>query len=124
MPSFLLDTTILIDLLRGRSSAQEYINTLSEKPLLSSLTVAEVYAGMRHQREILLFEALLKDRVVVPINTQIAREGGQYRQQYHPSHGTGIIDALIAATAEKKGAILVTHNKKHFPMLNNVVVPY
>jgi predicted nucleic acid-binding protein len=62
--------------------------------------------------------------VVVPVTAQIAREGGQYHKHYRPSHNTGVVDALIAATAHRKGATLVTHNTKHFPMLENIIVPY
>jgi predicted nucleic acid-binding protein len=34
-----------------------------------------------------------------------------------------LIDALIAATAEQENARLVTLNRKHFPMLSDVLVP-
>lgn len=33
-------------------------------------------------------------------------------------------DVLIAASAELSGARLVTLNRKHFPMLPDVLVPY
>jgi len=36
----------------------------------------------------------------------------------------GLADALIAATADVKQATLVTLNKKHFPMLQDISVPY
>jgi predicted nucleic acid-binding protein len=42
----------------------------------------------------------------------------------HTSHGTGLADALIAASAEAAGATLVTLNRRHFPMLAEVLVPY
>jgi len=35
-----------------------------------------------------------------------------------------IPDALIAATAELHGARVVTRNARHFPMLDDLVVPY
>ena len=47
-----------------------------------------------------------------------------HRREYGKSHGVGLADALIAATAEVVGAQLVTLNKKHFPMLDDVYVPY
>jgi hypothetical protein len=49
---------------------------------------------------------------------------GFFKRDYQPSHGTGIADALIAATAEVHEMRLVTLNEKHFPMLDDVVVPY
>jgi predicted nucleic acid-binding protein len=54
----------------------------------------------------------------------IAKRGGLIRNQYKQSHGTGLHDALIAATAELNDATLITFNRRHFPMLNNLQVPY
>lgn len=54
----------------------------------------------------------------------MARRGGEYRRDYGPSHGTGLADALIAATAEAVGATLVTFNRRHYPMVARVQVPY
>jgi predicted nucleic acid-binding protein len=61
---------------------------------------------------------------MVAVDEAIAVKGGLYRRDYSKSHNTGLADALIAATAEIKNAELVTLNKKHFPMLSNVIVPY
>ncbi|MCA1719025.1 MAG: type II toxin-antitoxin system VapC family toxin, partial [Actinobacteria bacterium] len=47
-----------------------------------------------------------------------------YRRDYGPSHGTGLADALIAATTEETGADLVTFNRRHFPMISRITVPY
>jgi predicted nucleic acid-binding protein len=49
---------------------------------------------------------------------------GSFRRQFARSHGTGLLDALIAATAEAHGARLVTCNARHFPMLADLLVPY
>jgi predicted nucleic acid-binding protein len=46
------------------------------------------------------------------------------RRDYGHSHGTGLADALIAATAEREGAMLVTLNTAHFPMLKRVTAPH
>jgi hypothetical protein len=61
---------------------------------------------------------------VVAVTPEIARLGGLWRRDYGKSHGTGLIDALIAATAEISGCTLATLNEKHFPMLEGVLVPY
>ena len=58
------------------------------------------------------------------VDAAIARRGGSLRRTFRQSHGTGLLDALIAATAEAHGARLVTRNLRHFPMLDDVLVPY
>jgi hypothetical protein len=61
---------------------------------------------------------------VLALDRQPAQRAGLWRRQYGPSHGTGLADALIAASAEAAGATLVTLNRRHFPMLEEVLVPY
>ncbi|HXC24442.1 MAG TPA: PIN domain-containing protein, partial [Gemmatimonadaceae bacterium] len=61
---------------------------------------------------------------VSPVDPEIAEVGGLLRRDFGPSHGTGLVDALIAATARRSGARLVTLNDKHFPMLKHILIPY
>jgi predicted nucleic acid-binding protein len=61
---------------------------------------------------------------VVAIDEMIAMRAGIIRRDFGKSHGTGLADAIIAATAESQNADLVTLNNKHFQMLKNIVVPY
>jgi len=61
---------------------------------------------------------------IIPVSEPIARQGGLLRKAYQPSHGTGLADAIIAATALQSKASLVTCNTKHYPMLEEIIVPY
>lgn len=119
-----LDTDVLIDYLRARPEAVTYIESLTEPLSMSAITVAELYAGVRDGAERAALEAFIRVFLILPINLEIAVKGGLYRRDYSKSHSVGLADALIAATAEQHQATLVTLNNKHFPMLNNVVVPY
>lgn len=48
----LIDTDVLIDFLRGRSQAVAYLeNLIEESVLISSITVAELYSGVREGKE-------------------------------------------------------------------------
>jgi hypothetical protein len=62
--------------------------------------------------------------VVLAVDAEIARRGGELRRRFARSHGTGLLDALIAATAQVHGARLVTRNARHFPMLEDLLVPH
>jgi len=53
-----------------------------------------------------------------------ASVAGLWRRQYGRSHGTGLADALIAASVHAAGASLATLNRRHFPMLANALAPY
>jgi predicted nucleic acid-binding protein len=113
-----------VDYLRGRPQAIAYIDALDDSVLVSSITVAELYAGVREGDERTALDALIGVLEVVDVTAEIACVGGLYRRDYGKSHGVGLADALIAASAESQGASLVTLNARHFPMLRGVVVPY
>lgn len=120
----LIDTDVLVEYLRGRDEAVEYLEGLTPDLHLSVISVAELFAGVKGDEEEKSLNQLLQTFVVLPVTQKAARIGGLYRRDYGPGHGTGLADALIAATAEEAGADLVTFNQRHFPMLSKIVVPY
>ncbi|MHC4458909.1 MAG: PIN domain-containing protein, partial [Planctomycetota bacterium] len=50
--------------------------------------------------------------------------GGLYKRDYGKSHGVGLADAILAATAEAENAELKTLNTEHFPMLKGLRPAY
>jgi predicted nucleic acid-binding protein len=124
MKKRLFDTDVLIEYLRGKDEAQAYIDNISDAVYMSSITMAELYAGVRKGEELKKLEIFIETFEVTNLNKSIAKIGGLYRNQYKPSHGMGLADALIAATAKEIDAQLVTFNTKHFPMLTDVIKPY
>ena len=120
----LIDTDVLIEYLRDRSEAVEYLEGLTSDLYMSVISVAELFAGVRDDEEEKSLEQLLLAFVVLPVTEKTARLGGRYRRDYRGSHGTGLADALIAATSEENGADLVTFNRRHFPMVSKITAPY
>ena len=120
----LVDTDVLVDYLRESPPAVEYLESLREELLTSAVVVAELYAGVREGKERAALNTLLSAFEVVPVSTELAERGGLLRRDYGPKHGTGLADALIAATVLQAGAELATLNAKHFPMVQKVTVPY
>ena len=120
----LLDTDVLIEYLRGQREAIKYLEGLTSDLYLSVISVAELFAGVKSDEEERSLKQFLLAFVVLPVTEKVARRGGIYRRDFRPSHGTGLADALIAATAEENGASLVTFSRRHFPMISSVTVPY
>jgi predicted nucleic acid-binding protein len=120
----LIDTDVLIDYLRGRAPAVEYLEARTETLLISAVTVAELFAGVREGKERTTLSTFLSAFEIVPLDAAIAERGGLFRRDHGKSHGTGLADAPIAATADLRKARLVSLNRKHFPMLKDVLVPY
>jgi predicted nucleic acid-binding protein len=121
---FLIDTDVLIEYLRGRKPAIEYLECLELKPSVSVISVAELYSGVRNKQESDALDLFLQAFDIIEVNLEIARQGGYYRKTYGPSNGIGLADALIAATAGMHDLELVTFNLKHYPMILNVRIPY
>jgi predicted nucleic acid-binding protein len=120
----LIDTDVMIDFLRGNSQAENIIKRNSDNIILSSINVAELYAGVRGEKEQHILDSLISIFHVIPISSTLAKEGGLYKNSYAKSHGIGIADAIIAATVESKNALLKTLNTKHYPMFKNLRPAY
>ena len=118
--SILLDTDVLVDFFRGYSKAVAFVNAHSARIILSSIVVAELYAGVKGDAE----QAALENFVFVPVSVEIAKAGGLYKRDYGKSHGVGLADAILAATAEAENAELKTFNTKHYPMLKGIRPAY
>ena len=56
--------------------------------------------GVRDRREREVLDQLLGLLHTIEISTKITQQAGLWRREYGKSHGTGIIDALIAACAD------------------------
>jgi predicted nucleic acid-binding protein len=120
----LLDTCVMIDVLRGKDAAFAFVSGLEETPALAAVTVTELVAGCRSAKERRQIDQLLSRYIVHNIDRDVASLAGDYVRRYGPSHGTDPIDALIAATAKTHGLRLATLNLKHFPMFAGLIRPY
>jgi len=120
----LIDTDIIIDFLRGFDRAVRYIKSHSEEIVLSVVTVAELYAGVKDNDEYKELDDFIDLFPILQISTEVARIGGLYKREYFKSHGVGLADGLIAASAEIHDAVLKTLNIKHYPMIKGLKLPY
>ena len=93
----LLDTDVLIDFLRATPTAVEWLEEISERTFISSITVGELCAGVREGRERETLDAFVRTFEVLPVDEVIARRGGLLRRDFGRSHGVGLPDALLAA---------------------------
>lgn len=120
----LIDSDVLIDYLRGEARAAAFLEEHPETLMISAISVAELFSGVREGNERKALNTFLLAFEAVPVDAGVAERGGLYRREFGKSHGTGLADALIAASAVESQAQLVTLNTKRFPMLQDVLVPY
>jgi len=115
----LLDTDILIEVLRQRDAAilaqWRRITGGTQPVLYTPVTAAELWHGLRPGEEAAALE-VLGTLICVPLNDDIGRRAGDYLRRFHRSHGLALGDALIAAAAAVHGCALWTRKRKHYPM--------
>jgi predicted nucleic acid-binding protein len=120
----ILDTDVLVDFLRGHSKAVDFVNANDARIILSSIVVAELYAGVKGDADEETLEDFISLFRVVPVSAEIAKAGGLYKRNYGKSHGVGLADAILAATVELENAEFKTLNIKHYPMLKRLRPAY
>ena len=115
-----LDTNILIDHLNGVEQAEEELARYDER-VISIVTWIEVLAGAPFGQETALLRGILADFVIVPLSQEIGFRAADIRR----SRRLRLPDAIILATAQHLGCLLVTRNTRDFPADGvNVHNPY
>jgi predicted nucleic acid-binding protein len=115
----LLDTNILIDVLRGEARALAWLE-LQERPKISVISWIEVLVGCRED-ESGPVQAWLESFPRLPLDDAIALETVRLRQR----HGLKIPDAIILATARCADLTLATRNSRDFSLaMGGVLHPY
>ncbi|MDQ2995677.1 MAG: type II toxin-antitoxin system VapC family toxin [Chloroflexota bacterium] len=123
----LLDTDIMIDVLRRYPPALAWLTSLGTTPLvLPGYVVMELIQGCRNKAEQDQLEQVLNAyQIVWPSATACDAALASF-SQHRLSHSLGIIDALIGHTAIALGTPLYTFNQKHYNPITGLttVQPY
>lgn len=105
-----LDSDVLIDYLQGLPAAREELARY-RRPLYSIISFMELLAGSRTAAESQAAEALLASLGRVELTEEVARRAVEMRQRLRLK----LPDAIVLASAEVEGCILVTRNTRDFP---------
>ncbi|QCI95128.1 type II toxin-antitoxin system VapC family toxin [Novosphingobium sp. EMRT-2] len=113
------DTNILVDWLKDRPQAVAELSRY-KRHRISRIVWAEILAGEPlEQRDTM--QQIIAPFEVVEIDARIAATAADIRHRSRMK----LLDALILATAQVNGAILVTRNTKDFPAnMPGIRVPY
>jgi predicted nucleic acid-binding protein len=122
--TLLLDTTVVIDLLRDRPVGLRLRRLRAEggrPPYICAVVAEEVERGLRPEERARAAKVLAGFRVA-PLGLMEGRVAGAWRREYAARGVTlGQGDCLIAAAAHGVRARLATGNPKHFPMEGLVI---
>lgn len=117
--ALLLDTTVLIDVLRGRPETARRLRATragGAVPLVCAINVEEVWRGVRADEEPVV--ARLVDGLrIAPLGRREGERAAEWRREFARRGVTlSQADCLVAAAAAGVGARLATGNAKDFPM--------
>jgi predicted nucleic acid-binding protein len=128
MAAVMLDTTVLIDLLRGRRGAMLRLQSLragGDRPHTCAVNAEEVERGLKGAAEREAAARLFAGMTIVPLGLGEGVQAGTWRRD-HAARGRTLsqADCLVAAAALKIRGRLVTGNPKDFPMAEIEVDPW
>lgn len=119
MASLLLDTTVLIDVLRGRPGTVERLRQKAgggDTPWTCAVNVEETVRGLQPS-EVRTAQLLFEGLRIAPLGREEGALAGEWRRSFAERGVTlAQADCLVAAAAVGVGAILATGNPKDFPM--------
>jgi predicted nucleic acid-binding protein len=119
----IIDTDVLIWVLRGNAKAAEAVDRISA-PGVSIVTFMELLQGAADKREmkaIKSFLAALRFRTL-PLTESIGFRALGYVEAYSLASSVNMADALIAATAIEAGEPILTGNDKHYRAIDQLEI--
>ena len=127
MNRYLLDTDIVIEIMRGRrrSVVERLAVTRRDDVALSVITVAELFFGAHRSRNSVRNMTLCREFCdsfhVLPLTSAAAQRSAAARAELESSGARiGAYDVLIAGIALAEGRILATHNIREFGRISNL----
>lgn len=126
-PDLVLDSDVLIEILRGRPDAGQWLNSLGSQTVgISVLTRMEILQGARNRQEQTTLIAQLNRYELVLLDAGDTIQALRWFETYRLSHGVGIMDCLIAASALRISKPFYTFNVKHYRAFSavNAQEPY
>ena len=122
-----LDSTVVIHILRNNSAARLWFSTQSMRLSITPITWLEVMYGTPSKREQTRTKALL-DLCDMAYLTQIDMDWAMQQMfTYRLSHGITVMDCLIASICHRLQVPLYTHNIRDMTILlgsSLVIKPY
>ena len=116
----LLDTNILIEVLKNNKRVVNRLNNMEDDFMISSIAQMELFYGAFNKREIKKLEKFFLHFETVYIDENISKLAMDLIKKYAKSHNLSIPDSLIAATAIVKRCYLYTLNIKDFHYINGI----
>ncbi len=122
MEKIVLDTNVLIEILKGNQNTIKKIHSLKANFYISAISIMELFYGALNKQELKKIEQFVALFNKIEIDEEISKQATTLIKTYAKSHALDIPDSIIAATALSKNAILFTYNIKDFRYIKNITL--
>ncbi len=125
-----IDTDLLIDLLRNQKQATAFITKLEEKNCILSTTAVNLFelhhgAHKSHETEknLQAIHVLISRLSILPFTSKAAQKAGHiYAQLERQGQPIGLRDTFIAAIALTRECSVATRNQTHFSRISDLEI--
>lgn len=125
MNGYLLDTDIVVFLLRGKKGIAERLAQVSaESVFISEVTIAELEYGNRcsgrYEENKQLVDRFVSKVNIVPFSASIATYAMERQRLRQQGLSIEDFDLLIGSAAVAKNLVMVTNNTRHYARIENI----
>ena len=112
----LLDSDVMIDILRKYPPAMEWFGALDEDEeiTLPGYVMMELIQGCRNKTEQESLQRIVGPYGVAWLSSEHCNRALDVFTEYHLSHNAGMLDVLVGQTALAMGMPLHTFNQRHY----------
>lgn len=115
---YLLDTNIIIQILKGNSDLVTFIKPLNT--FIDVTVYVKTIQGQKSNSEKIRVKKYLQSFDLIFADEDILRQTINLIEKFSNSHNLLLPDALIAATCLESGFDLITYNRKDFQYIPNL----
>ncbi len=126
----IIDTDLLIDLLRNQKQATASIAKLEEKNYVLATTVINIFElhygahkSEESEKNLQVINILISRLSILPLTSKAAQKAGHlYAQLEREGQPIGLRDTLIAAIALTRECSVATRNHSHFNRISGIEI--
>jgi tRNA(fMet)-specific endonuclease VapC len=125
-----IDTDLLIDLLRNQKQATAFITKLEEKNYILATTAVNIFElhhgahkSVESEKNLQAIHVLISRLSILPFTSKAAQKAGHiYAQLERQGQPIGLRDTLIAAIALTRECSIATRNQAHFSRISDLKI--
>jgi tRNA(fMet)-specific endonuclease VapC len=126
----IIDTDLLIDLLRNQKQATAFVAELEQKNHVlatTAINVFELHHGAHKSQEkeknLAAINVLVSRLSILPLNSKAAQKAGHiYAKLEQEGQPIGLRDTFIAAIALTRECSVATRNQQHFKRISSLTI--